>query len=116
MLLIENGANIDAIGDMGETPLHVGISKNEKRAIDALLEAGTRTGIVSEFGLLKFKRDEEIVTKFLKNSGVNNSHTFKTTNAISSATNLSKERIRNVCSKSSRIRRNQKEKGLWKLY
>jgi ankyrin repeat protein len=48
--LIENGANIDAIGDMGETPLHVAISKNEKRVIDALLEAGARTDIVSEFG------------------------------------------------------------------
>ena len=50
LLLIENGANIDAIGDMGETPLHVAISKNEKRVIDALLEVGARTDIVSEFG------------------------------------------------------------------
>ena len=72
--------------------------------------------ILGLFGLLKFKRDEKIVTEFLKNSGVDNSHTFKTTNAISSDTNLSKERIRNVCSKSSKIRRNQKEKGSWKLY
>ena len=72
--------------------------------------------ILGLFGLLKFKRDEKIVTKFLKNSGVDNSHTVKTTNAISSATNLSKERIINVCSKSSMIKRNQKEKGSWKLY
>ena len=43
LLLIENGANIDAIGDMGDRPLHVAISKNEKRVIDALLEAGART-------------------------------------------------------------------------
>ena len=50
LLLIENGANIDAVGDMGETPLHVAISKNEKRVIDARLEAGARTDIVSEFG------------------------------------------------------------------
>jgi len=48
--LIENDANIDAVGDMGETPLHVAISKNERRVIDALLEAGARTDIVSEFG------------------------------------------------------------------
>jgi hypothetical protein len=72
--------------------------------------------ILGIFGLLKFKRDEKIVTKFLKNSGVETSHTFRTTHAISSATNLSEERIRNVCSKSSKIRRNQKEKGSWKLF
>ena len=49
-MLIGNGTDIDAIGDMGETPLHVAISKNEKRVINALLGAGARMDIVSEFG------------------------------------------------------------------
>ena len=71
--------------------------------------------ILGILGWLKFKRDEKIVTKLLKNSGVESSHTFRTTHAISSATNLSEERIRKVCSKSSMIRRNQKEKESWKL-
>jgi hypothetical protein len=71
--------------------------------------------ILGVFGWIKFKRDEKIVTEFLKNTGVETSHTFRTTHAISSATDLSKERIRNVCSKSSMIKRNQKEKESWKL-
>jgi hypothetical protein len=70
--------------------------------------------VLGIFGWLKFKRDEKIVTKFLKNSGVETRHNFRTTHAISSATNLSEERIRKVCSKSSKIRRNQKEKESWK--
>jgi len=70
--------------------------------------------ILGIFGWLKFKRDEKVVAKFLKNSGVETSHTFRTTHAISSATNLSQERIRKVCSKSSNIKRNQKEKESWK--
>jgi hypothetical protein len=71
--------------------------------------------ILGIFGLLKYKRDEKIVTRFLENSGIETSHTFRTTHAISSATNLSERRIRNVCNKSSRIRRNKKEKGSWEL-
>jgi hypothetical protein len=71
--------------------------------------------ILGLFGWLKFKRDEKIVAKFLQNSGVETPHTFRTTHAISSSTNLRKERIRKVCSKSSKIRRNQKEKESWKL-
>lgn len=70
--------------------------------------------ILGIFGWLKFKRDEKVVAKFLKNSGVETSRTFRTTHAISSATNLSQERIRKVCSKSSNIKRNQKEKESWK--
>lgn len=71
--------------------------------------------ILGLFGWLKFKRDEKIVARFLKDSGVETNHRFRSTQALSSATNLSEERIRKVCSKSTRIRRNQKEKESWKL-
>ena len=71
--------------------------------------------ILGVFGWLKFKRDEKIVTKFVENSGVETGHTFKTTHAISSATNLSQERIKKVCSISLKIKRNAKEKESWKL-
>lgn len=71
--------------------------------------------ILGIIGWLKFKRDEKIVTEFLKNSGIETRHTFRTTQAISSATNLSEERIGKVCSKSTMIKRNQKEKESWKL-
>jgi hypothetical protein len=48
--------------------------------------------ILGIIGWLKFKRDEKIVTEFLKNSGIETRHTFRATDAISSATNLSEER------------------------
>ena len=64
--------------------------------------------ILGIFGWLKFKRDEKIVTKFLKNFGVETHHAFRATHEISSATNLNEKPIRKVCSKSSKIRRKQK--------
>ena len=72
--------------------------------------------ILGIFGWLQFKRDEKIVTEFLKKSGVETRHTYKTTHAISSVTNLSKKRIRKVCSKSSGIRKNHKDKDSWKIF
>ena len=71
--------------------------------------------ILGIFGWLKFKRDEKIVAEFLKNSGVEIQHDLRTTRAISSATTLSEKRIRKVCSKSSMVRRDHKEKGSWIL-
>lgn len=71
--------------------------------------------ILGIFGWLKFRRDEKIVTEFLKKSGVETQHDLRTTRAISSATTLSEKRIRKVCSKSSRVRRDHKEKGSWIL-
>ena len=50
LLIIENGANVNAIGDMGETPLHVAIRKDNRAVIRALIAAGAETDIVSEFG------------------------------------------------------------------
>lgn len=71
--------------------------------------------ILGIFGWLKFRRDEKIVTEFLKNSGIEPRDVSRTTQAISSATNLSEARIGKVCSKSTMIRRNQKEKESWEL-
>jgi len=48
-LLIESGADINAVGDMGETPLHVAISRDNIDAIKSLLKAGAKTNIKSEF-------------------------------------------------------------------
>ena len=49
ILLIENGADVNAVGDMGETPLHVAVRKQNIQVIRALLAAGAKTYIVSEF-------------------------------------------------------------------
>ncbi|MDX2505260.1 MAG: hypothetical protein QNL62_12410 [Gammaproteobacteria bacterium] len=78
---------------------------------------GTLIGglILGIFGWLKFRRDEQIVTEFLKKSGIENNRRYTTTHEISSVTNLSKKRIRKVCSKSSRIKRNKKEKESWRI-
>ena len=71
--------------------------------------------VLGLFGWLKFRRDEKLVTEFLENSGIETHHTPGTTHAISSSTNLSKERIRYVCRKSSRIERHPQDKASWKL-
>ena len=50
ILLIESGANVNAIGDMGETPLHVALRKDDRAVVRALIAAGAKTDILSEFG------------------------------------------------------------------
>ena len=50
LFLIENGVDINAVGDMGETPLHAALHQNNIPVIKALLNADARTDIVSEFG------------------------------------------------------------------
>jgi len=49
-LLIAEGVNVNAIGDMSETPLHVAVRNGNLRLIAALLKAGAKVGIRSEFG------------------------------------------------------------------
>jgi uncharacterized protein len=48
-LLLESGANVNAIGDMSETPLHIAIRKGDVEIVEALLSAGASTSIRSEF-------------------------------------------------------------------
>ena len=50
LMLIENGAPLNAAGDMGETPLHAAVSTKNMPIIHALIKAGARTDIKSEFG------------------------------------------------------------------
>ena len=50
MLLLENGADPNAIGDMGETPLHVAVSIENSELVKMLLENGADPDIVCEFG------------------------------------------------------------------
>ncbi len=48
-ILIENGADVNAVGDMTETPLHVAIRKGDLYIVEALLNAGSKIDIRSEF-------------------------------------------------------------------
>ena len=50
LVLIESGADVNAVGDMGETPLHIAIRKKNAKVATALIGAGARTDIRSEFG------------------------------------------------------------------
>jgi len=49
LLLIEKGALVNAVGDMGETPLHAATSNGDITVINALLKARAKTDMVSEF-------------------------------------------------------------------
>ena len=48
-VLIEAGANVNAVGDMSETPLHIAVGQEDLPIIEALLKVGARTNIRSEF-------------------------------------------------------------------
>lgn len=47
-VLLEAGANPNAIGDMGETPLHIAVSQENFAIAKALMQAGAKTNIRSE--------------------------------------------------------------------
>ena len=49
-LLLEHGADPNAVGDMGETPLHVAVSAGDRTIIEKLIDGGAKSTIVSEFG------------------------------------------------------------------
>ena len=47
---IDAGADVNAVGDMSETPLHVAVRKGNLEIVRALLEAGAHRFAMSEFG------------------------------------------------------------------
>jgi len=49
-VLIDAGADIDAIGDMGLTPLHFAVMQGHALLVETLLDHGARTDIRSELG------------------------------------------------------------------
>lgn len=49
-ILLENGADIDAIGDLGFTPLHSAALGGQARTVELLLSLGADTTIKNEFG------------------------------------------------------------------
>lgn len=49
-VLIEHGADVNAVGDMGETPLHVARHMGYREIMRQLVKAGADATIRSEFG------------------------------------------------------------------
>src|SRR5216684_5973448 len=49
-VLIDAGADIDAIGYMGLTPLHFAVMQGHELLVETLLDRGARTDIRSELG------------------------------------------------------------------
>ena len=48
-LLIDSGADVNAVGDMGETPLHVAVRQKNERLVERMLRAGADPNVRSEF-------------------------------------------------------------------
>ena len=63
-ILLDNGAEIDAIGEDGCTPLHQAISQEKQEAVKLLVERGASLAIRNDFGqnamdLANLRRKEE---------------------------------------------------------
>lgn len=86
----------------------------ENQILQWVLGALVGVLVLGFFGWLKFKRDEKVVASFLKESGVDARRIFKTTGEISSATNLHETRVRRICQKSIRIKKQKNDS--WKLH
>lgn len=51
LTLVEAGVDVNAQGDMSETPLHIAVRKRNDQIVAALLNAGADPQVKSEFGM-----------------------------------------------------------------
>jgi hypothetical protein len=61
------------------------------------------------------KRESNRIYQYLVKSAATTAWRFRSTQAISSATHMSKTRVEELCSRDKRIKRNEKEKESWQL-
>ena len=66
---------------------------------------------------INFYHEEKIIVDFLKESIKSSKYPkgFRSTIIICNAVNLPEERVRYICNRSKKIRRNEKEKESWTL-
>lgn len=65
-ILIEAGADVNAVGDMGETPLHVALTNENEELTELLLETGANPDIRSEFEETAREKAEKMGGAFKK--------------------------------------------------
>ncbi len=71
--------------------------------------------VLGIFGWLKYKKDEKTVTQVLRWFDHQGGDRFISTQAISSATQLSEQRVRKVCRKSALIKHHHEDNESWKI-
>jgi len=64
---------------------------------------------------IRDKRDSNRIYQHLVKSAATTAWHFRSTEAISSATHIPKNRVAELCSRDKRIKRNEKEKESWQL-
>jgi len=65
-ILIDAGADVNAVGDMGETPLHVALTNKNEELTELLLNSGANPDIRSEFEETAREKAEEMGGVFKK--------------------------------------------------
>ena len=83
--------------------------------ISALIVVAVTTAIGGAWKWRNEHRDSQAIYNFLLTSKEGTNFSFRSTEAISSHTRLSEERVADLCSKHKKIRRNEKEKQSWTL-
>ena len=63
-ILIDAGADINAIGDMNETPLHVALTQENEALVELLLQKGAKTNLRSEFNQTAIQKAKMLGGKF----------------------------------------------------
>ncbi|MCK4798274.1 MAG: hypothetical protein KAT05_12910 [Spirochaetes bacterium] len=62
-----------------------------------------------------FHQEEKNIVDYLKESIKSSEYKFRSTNIICNTFNLPEERVRNICNRSKKIRRNEKKEDTWTL-
>lgn len=92
------------------------LSKDFTYQVVGAIAAAIVLGIASGFWQRwQYHLDSRKIVDFLKNSRTAGQYTFRSTQAIASATNLTDRRVEQVCSAHPEIVRNGAELQTWKL-
>src|SRR5947209_18341225 len=67
------------------------------------------------FKVWRDRRDSQTIFDFLRDSPAGSGYTFRTTHAIAAATHIPETPVAELCSRDSRIARNEKEAQTWRL-